>query len=227
MKIKIIEDASKAKGLVVVIDVVRAFTSACFAINQGAEKIIPVVDLRIAYKLKKENPSFILMGERGGLKQPGFDFGNSPAQIQNENFSNKTVIFTTTHGTQAILTALKAKAKEIITGAFVNTDAVVNYIKKRKPQVVSLFSTDTSGKDNEDMMFAKYVRGCLQNKPLGFEKIRNNLKKHPHAYRFLVKPMTKFAQRDFHLCLELNRFNFVLKAQKDKDNLLCLLPFKA
>lgn len=219
MEIRIIyspQDANKAKGLVVIIDVIRAFTTACFVMNNGARSIIPVDDLNLACKLKKDNPGYILIGERDGLKQPGFDFGNSPAEIENVNFRGKIIIQTTSRGTQAISNA--SKAKEVITGAFVNAQAVIDYIKKLSPKIVSLVCTDASGKGNEDIMFAKYVKGCLTGKPLDFEKIRKHLKNHPHAYKFLVKPMTKFAKRDFHLCLDLDRFNFVLRVHKDRDN---------
>ena len=98
MKIEIlhlVEGARKAQGLAVVIDVFRAFSTACYAVRNGAEQIIPVGDLKLAYQLKKENPSFVLMGERGGKIQPGFDYGNSPAQIEKVSFSGKTIVQTT------------------------------------------------------------------------------------------------------------------------------------
>ena len=72
----LIEGAKKAEGLTVIIDVFRAFSTACYAVRNGAKEIIPVGDLKIAYQLKEENPNSVLIGERGGKIQPGFDFGN-------------------------------------------------------------------------------------------------------------------------------------------------------
>lgn len=224
MKIEIIyspRNAHKAKGLVVVIDVIRAFTTACFLMNNGAKSIIAVADLDLAYQLKKDNPDYILVGERQGLRQPGFDFGNSPAEIEKINFDNKTIIHTTTRGTQAIFKV--SKAEEIITGAFVNAQAIIDYIKKLNPKIVSLVCTDESGKANEDIMLAKYVKGYLTGKPLDFKKIKRHLENHPHAYKFLVKPMNEFSRCDFHLCLDVDRFDFVLKVEKDENNnIICL-----
>ena len=76
MRIEIIyssENAGRAEGLTVVIDVLRAFTTACFVADNGAKSIIPVDDLDLAHRLKKENPDYILMGERHGVKQLGFE----------------------------------------------------------------------------------------------------------------------------------------------------------
>ena len=67
MKIEILqllEGAQKASGLTVIIDVFRAFSTACYAVGNGVQKIFPVGDIEIAYQLKKENPDFILVGER-------------------------------------------------------------------------------------------------------------------------------------------------------------------
>lgn len=49
MNIKIlhmIEGAKQATGLAVIIDVFRAFTVEAYLMNNGAEKIIPVGDMR-------------------------------------------------------------------------------------------------------------------------------------------------------------------------------------
>ncbi|MEK0369496.1 MAG: 2-phosphosulfolactate phosphatase, partial [Nitrosopumilus sp.] len=81
MKIEIIysfQNANKAKGLAVIIDVFRAFSTACFVINNGAKMIISVDDIDLAYNLRKENPEYVLMGERNDIMPDGFDFGNSP-----------------------------------------------------------------------------------------------------------------------------------------------------
>ena len=57
------EGAKQAKGLTVIIDVFRAFSNECYMIAQGAAKILAVGDIELAYKLKKENPDAILVGE--------------------------------------------------------------------------------------------------------------------------------------------------------------------
>lgn len=203
------ENAVKAKGLTVVIDVFRAFSTACYVINNGAQKIITVADISLAYKLKKENPEYILMGEREGVKQPGFDYGNSPFEIKNVDFQNKIIIQTTTRGTQAINNTVKAE--EIITGSFVNAQAVINYIEGENPKRLSLVCSSNKTKNNEDIMFAQYIKSQLKNKPLDFQKIKSNLQEYKNL----------FPKGDFESCLDLNRFNFILKAER-KNNFISL-----
>lgn len=222
MEIKIIhsfKNANNATGLTVVIDVFRAFTTACFAINNGAKKLIPIADINVAYDLKKENPDYILMGEREGVRPQGFDYGNSPAEIENVRFKNKTVIHTTTTGTQAIIGA--KNAKEIITGSFVNAGAVINCIKRLKPLHVSLLCAHDMDEETEDAMFANYVKNHIEGNPMDFETIKNYLEHHPRSKWYLDNnnPVLK---KDFYLCLDLDRFDFVLKAELDKRGFVYL-----
>ncbi|MDO8657631.1 MAG: 2-phosphosulfolactate phosphatase [Candidatus Levybacteria bacterium] len=216
------QNLDKAKDeLVVVIDVLRAFTTACFAMNNNTRDYIIVSNIDSARKLKKENPNYILIGERHGFKIPGFDYGNSPEEIKNVDFSNKTIVHTTTLGTKGIINALK-HTKEIITGSFVNARAVINYIKKENPNVVYLFSTYGLFDGNEDLMFAEYIKGYFENKPLDINLIKKNLMTHESGIRYLVNPRTEYSKRDFYLALELDKFNFVIKAHLDKDRVIHL-----
>lgn len=218
MKIKVIKsykNVHQVEGLTVVVDVLRAFTTCCFIFNNGAEKIIPVADVEKAYQLIKSNPRFISIGERNGLKLAGFNYGNSPAEIENINMKGKTVIFTTSNGTQGLINVINAD--QVITGAFVNAKAVVNYIRKLKPQIVSFVVTNNNYKDNEDFMYVSYIKSCLNGKPINFERIKKHFINHPIAEFFLKKPMTEYSQKDFYLSLELNKFNFVIGLKKEKD----------
>ena len=77
--LQLIDGAKKATGLAVIIDVFRAFTVEPYIINNRAKKLIPVGDMQIAYDYKEQNDDCILIGERRGIKLPGFDYGNSPS----------------------------------------------------------------------------------------------------------------------------------------------------
>ena len=134
--IKSLKDADKATGLAVVIDVFRAFTTEAYIFANGASKIIPVLDLEESHKLKKENPSYLLVGERGGLKPEGFDFGNGPSEVVDVDFTGKTIIHTTSNGTKGLINASNAEA--ILTGSFVVADSIVKYIKSYNFKNISL-----------------------------------------------------------------------------------------
>ncbi|MDP2585848.1 MAG: 2-phosphosulfolactate phosphatase [Candidatus Levybacteria bacterium] len=216
------KNLDKAKEeLVIVIDVLRAFTTACYAINNNPKDYIIVSDIDSAHKLKNENSNYILIGERRGIKIPGFDFGNSPTEIKNVDFSGKTIVHTTTLGTKGIISALK-HTKDVITGSFVNVEATINYIKKEKLSCIYLFSTSGISDDNEDLMLAKYIKGYFENKPLDITSIRDNLMKHESGIKYLINPLTGYSKSDFFLALELDKFNFIIKAYLDKDQLIHL-----
>jgi len=222
MEIEIVysfQNANKAKGLAVIIDVFRAFSTACFVINNGAKMIISVDDIELAYNLKKENPDYILMGERHDIVPDGFDFGNSPAEIENVDFCGKTVIHTTSAGSQGIARAINAK--EIITGSFVNAQAVINYVKSSKHQIISLVCTDAAEPKNEDIICAEYIESHLEGNPLDFSDIKTHLTNHPCALRFLNNTPA-LRKKDFDLCLSLDKFNFNLKAEMQKNHLIYL-----
>jgi len=207
--------------LVVVIDVLRAFTTACYIMNNNLRGYIIVSDLNQAYGLKKENPGYILLGERDGLNLPGFDYSNSPTEIKDIDFSGRTIVHTTTLGTKGVISALK-HTKKIITGSFANAKAIINYIKKENPKIVHLFCTDGRPNDNEDMMLAKYIKGCLENKPLDMDTIKKNLIIHPSGIGYLTEPRSKYSKSDFFLALEADKFNFVMKVYLDENKLVHL-----
>lgn len=219
---QLIEGARKATGLTVIIDVFRAFTVACYAYANGAADIIPVGHLDEAYDIKQVHPDFILIGERHGRIQPGFNFGNSPAQIEKENFTGKTIIHTTSAGTQGIVNAVNAD--EIITGSFVNAKAIAEYIKRRKPEKVSIVCMGDEGvrENQEDTFCANYIVSLLQSTHFDLETMKENLMKGSGKRFFDTKNYEWSPEGDFHLAMAFNRFNFVLKAEKHQDGLIHL-----
>lgn len=225
MKIEIkqlIKGAKEAKGLTVIIDVFRAFTTACYMVDGGAEKIIPVGDIEYAYRLKEQNQKIILVGERNEQKPEGFTYGNSPIQIIEGNVVGKTIVHTTSSGTQGIVNA--TYASEIITGSFVNADAIVRYIRSVNPEEVSLCCMGYAGSTptEEDTCCAEYIKASLLNESYDFEKAKQEIRKTAGS-RFFIEANQHFApEADFYLCLELHKFDFVLKVEKDNDGILFL-----
>ena len=218
MNIKIVNDAKQATGLAVIIDVFRAFTVEPYLINNGAKKLVPVGDMQIAYDYKEKDNNYILIGERNGIILPGFDYGNSPSQIENIDFSEKTIIHTTSCGTQGIVNAINAK--EIITGSLVNAQAIVRYIFENKIDEISLVALSRPGEhpSDEDLLCAKYIKSLLENKTISNLEEEIEKLKTTSGYKFFNKLKQKdFPERDFYLCTEINKFNFVLKVKKDEN----------
>lgn len=216
MKVKILqllEGAKKATGLTVIIDVFRAFSTACYSFDCGVIKIIPVGDINLAYRLKQENPDFVLIGERNEQKPPGFDFGNSPSQLLNETLKGKTVVHTTSSGTQGIANAVNAN--EIITGSFVNAGAIARYIQQRKPVTVSLVCMGYACEypTDEDTLCAQFIKNQLEGVVNNFHEMKEIIRKGSGARFFDPDKQSWSPKADFELCLSLNRFDFVLEVE--------------
>ncbi len=219
--VECIEGARRAKGLVVVIDVFRAFSVACYAVDNGVEKYFAVGEIDLARKLAVDHTG-ILVGERDCIKVEGFDYGNSPAEIEEVDFSGKTVVHTTSAGTQGLVGAVQAD--EIITGSFVNAGAIVEYIREQQPEVVTLVAMGTGGsmRAQEDMMCAMYIKNELEDYPNSFETLKKFLAGVDSAEKFFDESKEYAPERDFELCMNLNRFDFVLRAEPREDGAVCL-----
>ena len=179
MKVNIyqmIEGAKAARGLTVIIDVFRAFTVEAYLLEKGASGVIPIGDEKEAYRLKEENPDMILAGERHGAILPGFDIGNSPAQVLKTEVFGKTVIHTTSAGTQGIANA--TEADEILGGSLVNARATAEYIKKSGAEEVSLvcMGLEAISETEEDTLCARYIKSMLLGEEFDIEKDVESLK---------------------------------------------------
>ncbi|UCG28968.1 MAG: 2-phosphosulfolactate phosphatase [Bacteroidales bacterium] len=215
MKIQILqylEGAKKATGLAVVIDVFRAFSVGCYVMHNGANELIAVGDVETAFLLKNNNPDFILIGERNERKVDGFDYGNSPTHIEKVNFSGKTVVQTTSAGTQGLVQA--RQAERIITGSLVNADAIITYIKSQSPQNVSLIAMGHSGRDpaDEDLFCAEYINAGLTGKFIEAGPRIRKLKAGSGRRFFDPENHAHSPHTDFELCTRIGYFNFILKA---------------
>lgn len=144
-------------AIVVVIDILRATSAICTAFEHGVEKIIPVATVKEAEQYKKKG--FLVGAERNGVKLNGFDFGNSPSDYMNKKIKGKTIVLTTTNGTQAIEAA--AGAYKVVIGSFLNMAALCKYLTKENRHVLLLCS-GWKGKFNlEDAMFAGAIVNIL------------------------------------------------------------------
>lgn len=135
---------SLAGGVVVVIDVLRATTTIATALAAGAKLVIPcleVADARAA-RAKFSPNECVLGGERGGVRIEGFELGNSPREFTKQTVGGKTLVFTTTNGTKAMMHC--RHAKQVLLGAFVNLLSVARELSEvREP--IHLLCAGTNG----------------------------------------------------------------------------------
>jgi 2-phosphosulfolactate phosphatase len=130
-------DCYDHKGkIVVVVDVLRATSVICTMLHNGAKAIIPVksVDEAKAYK----EMGYMVVAEREGKKLDFADFGNSPYFFTKDVVEGKTIVYSTTNGTNAI--SVGKEADQVVIGAFLNLTALSEYLIKQGKDVLILCS---------------------------------------------------------------------------------------
>jgi 2-phosphosulfolactate phosphatase len=95
-------------GPVVVIDVIRAFTTAAYAFGAGAEAIYLVGSVDEALAFKDRYAGALAMGEDHGRRAVGFDFSNSPVEVSRADLTGRTMVQRTSAGTQGVVAATHA-----------------------------------------------------------------------------------------------------------------------
>jgi 2-phosphosulfolactate phosphatase len=220
MKVEIlefVEGARKAKGVAVIIDVFRAFTVGCYAFDAGAIRIIATAGVEDAIQMKKKYKNSVLVGERDERRIEGFDFGNSPTEIIKADLDGKTVIHTTTAGTQGLINSVNADL--VMTGSFVNAGAIVQYIKTINPELVSLVAMGYRATQSaeEDLLCAELIAEGLINGGSDFVKRISDLQNSSGRRFFNPENIGFSPPTDFFLCTMLNRFDFVIKAETRFD----------
>lgn len=220
--LQLIDGAQRAEGLTVVIDVFRAFSLACYAMHAGANRIIPVADIQLARSLKQRNPDFLLVGERNEMKPQDFDFGNSPYQLIQSDLLGKTIIHTTSAGTQGIINA--KNASRIITGSFNNAHAIARFIHRSRATTISLVCMGYSATEpsDEDTFCAEYIKSLLLGNQIQTDSLIEKLKKGAGARFFLQEKQSYAPWQDFSLCTRVGVFDFVLEALRDENGTLFL-----
>jgi 2-phosphosulfolactate phosphatase len=141
-----------ADATVVVIDVLRATTTIVHALAAGATQVFPCQDLSEARHLAAELEGPVLLGgERGGKQIAGFDLGNSPVEYGPDVVGGKSIVFSTTNGTRAMLRC--KLAQRVLIGAFVNFSAVCRELAGERR--IALLCAGTDGQvTREDSLFA-------------------------------------------------------------------------
>ena len=217
--LELIDGAKAARGLTVVIDVFRAMTVEAYVLRNGAEKLIPMGSLEDAYAYRDAHPGTILIGERGGAKCPGFDYGNSPSQVKDVDFTGKTVVHTTSAGTQGIINA--TGATEILAGNIVCARAIADYIKNSGAEHVSLVCMGLEGKEStrEDTLCAEYIKNLVEGRDTDLAPGIEECRLTSGAKFFNPDTQTVFPEPDFWLCLQANALDFAMRVEKTPDGL--------
>ena len=144
--------------VVVIIDVFRATSTIAAALHNGAKCVIPVASVSECIEIGHKTPDSITAGERDGKVAEGLEHGNSPSEYPKAFVEGKTLVLTTTNGTR--LLHMVKNANSIITGSFLNLDAVSDFLLQQNRNVLLGCSAWKDRFNLEDTLLA----GAIANK---------------------------------------------------------------
>jgi 2-phosphosulfolactate phosphatase len=154
---RIVQDLGADGGTVVVVDVIRAFTTAAAAFAAGAERVV-CVGSEAEARARSGDGGAVLAGERDGLRAEGFDLGNSPLEAAAAPLTGATVVLMTQNGTAALARAATTAAS-VVAAAAVNVTATASWILRHRPDApVTILC---SGGRDDDRACAEHLAALL------------------------------------------------------------------
>lgn len=213
--------ALAARGVVVIVDVFRAFTCAPLLFSMGIEKLFLIPTPEQAFALKEKDRDLILVGEVSGIPIKGFDLGNSPSEILRKGsafFKGRTVLQRTSSGVQGALLALNV-AEEVLLGSYALAGPTAQYILSKKPETVSLVAMGWELKERapEDEWCVRYLSQLLGNGSYDHNEALREIVFHKTTQRFLHGEADYFPPEDPLICLQRDVYDFALRAEKQAD----------
>ncbi|WP_068469793.1 2-phosphosulfolactate phosphatase [Candidatus Protochlamydia phocaeensis] len=209
-------------GLVIVIDVVRAFTTAAYAFAAGAEKMVLVGEVEEAFRLQRQFPDALLAGEQQGIPIDGFHFGNSPIEMANASLHGKTLIFRTSSGTQGVVKS--HRASKILVSSFVVAKATLERIRFLESHSVSFVITGTTRGGFEDLALADYLEAkLLEEGEESVEPYLERVRLSPIGAAFSSGFYPHFPVHDLEAACQADQFPFAMEVSVE-NGLFVLRP---
>jgi 2-phosphosulfolactate phosphatase len=215
--------AGDHEGVVVVVDVLRAFTVAALALASGAAALRCVATVEQAMALRASHPGSLVIGEVGGRRPEGFDLGNSPSMLDAAAVQGRLLIQRTSAGTQGLVAAAP-RASALFAAAFVCAGATARAVAALEPQEVTFVVTGVDHRDgDEDRACADYITAVLQHGTADPRPYLRRARTADAARPFLRGDDPELPASDVDHALRLDAVDFALRAHVD-DGVPTLKP---
>ena len=210
-----LDTCREATGMVVVVDVIRAFTNAAYVFSRGAVEIYPVRGIAEALQLKAQIPNSMVCGEEGGIPPERFDFGNSPTQTDKLDLSGRVIVQRTGAGTQGI--ARSVNAEVMVAASLVVANATVRHIRSLAPETVTFVITGQleEGRGDEDLACAEYLEALLIGQEPDPAPYIERVLQSRDALLHLDPNLPEFPESDLEYCAKIDVFDFVMRVGRE------------
>ena len=207
------------EGVAVVVDVLRAFSFAAYALALGVDRLLLMADLDEAASVAATLPRSLL--GKDGPPAPGFELHNSPGQLlERSDLGGHTVVHRTAAGT---IGAVAARAAEhLYCASFVVAGATAERLRALQPAPVTFVVTGDSGRAEEDLACAEHIAALIDDPGADPGPALERASAAAHRLRRGVElGYPGIHPDDVDLCLRVDRFDFAMRAA-DEDGRLTL-----
>ena len=200
-----IDGARQARGIAVVIDVIRSFSVSAYALAGGARECRLVKTTAEARALAATIPGALLSAEENTLPIPGIAISNSPTQITEADLRDRVLVQRSSAGTQ--VAAAVAPGIDIFAGSLVVARATVQACLLRRPSHLTLIA---SADHPEDHACARYMEAIIRGEEPDVDQLLQPLRDSERYARAMSGTWPGFPPTDLELSLMADRFNFAM-----------------
>lgn len=207
---------------VVVVDVLRAFTTAAYAFDAGAKAIYLVAQVADALEFKQQRQGVLAFGEDHGRRPEGFDFPNSPSILRQQDLDGRVLVQRSSAGTQGVVASTNAERLWAtgLTCATATARAVNNAELGAPLYVITGCYPDapeTTGHD--DRLTARLIERSRVGLPLQGERASADLRETFEAKRYASLGPEDFDPADIELAAAVDVFDFAMEVIRDEQGL--------
>ncbi len=215
------DQQSSAADTVVVVDVLRSFTTAAVALAQGALAVYPVEDPASVRNVCAKFERAVSVGAvAGGAPVAGFDYGNSPSALAAADLAGKTVVISTKAGVRGLY--LFRRARRLYAASLVCARATAEAIRAAGSEEVCFVITgewvDRDG--DEDLACADYIESLLRGEPSAPEVFAQRVRQSDFGARFASGTWPNLPTADLDIVAHPDLFGFAMPVQHEEEGLV-------
>lgn len=216
-----LQDQGISSDTIVVVDVLRSFTTAAVALAKGARAIYPVEGVEAAMSLLGRSDRPVTVGAvAGGDPVPGFDFGNTPSQLMQADLAGKSVLLSTAAGVRGLQRF--RQARRLYAGSLVCAQATAEAIRAAGAEEVCFIITgewvDRDG--DEDFACADYIEALIRGEAAAPEAFMERVRKSDFGQRFAAGTWQNLPPADLEIAAHADLFDFSMPVLREDGHLV-------
>jgi 2-phosphosulfolactate phosphatase len=209
-------DLDGVGGAVVAVDVIRAFSTAAYALDAGAEAIWLVAEAEEAVALAASIPGALVMGEVGGRRADGFHLSNSPVHASQADVAGRTIVHRTSAGTQGVVAA--TGAERLFAASLVCASATARAVEAcglgAPAYVITGRFPDKPDGGEDDLLTAHLIERARLGEPLDAEATAIAVARSRESSKTLRLGGEHVHPDDIAYATDVDRFDFAMEVER-------------